>query len=644
MILENFTFFTSKSKIHRVQFYVSLKRGFMVNLLKKMKQGLQNKKIQYLLITLGIIGLTIASNLYLQWSQNGYEIDLVWKFAFSWHTEKFFLGCFILLVFLLFLCCLAGSIMTGSLMYTVTIVVLGFADYQKLFYRAEPVYPDDLKMITELGLMREMVGDVPFFLILIITVVAIAFFCWGIYKSLFLPKKVQMIRVTGLILTIGLLSYISNFNSPNNLFRKEFDKTASWIPYSQQMNYYNNGFIGGFLYNLKVDPMAKPKNYSKEKIAEITKKYIVKSQGNQTVTSEKPNIIFIMSESFSNPQNLNGVKADKNPLANYYDVADKTYSGKMLSQNYGGGTANIEFEALTSFSMELFNPQMTTPYTMLVPKMKEIPSIVSLLKEQDYQTTAIHPYNTSMYKRKDVYNKLGFDRFIDETTIKYTSRTEYNPYISDKSAYQEVLDRLENESNPQFVHLVTMQTHMPYSGKYVNLDYSSTSKGNKASIDNFMQDVFYSSKALKEFTEVLKKVNRRTLVVFWGDHLPGIYSDEIKKDNEEVSMHETEFLIFDNQGKLEGQNKHDNITSPFYFAPTLFKKSGLQTTGFYQLLSELSTQVPAFEKGFYYQNNQWSKDLKLNKKQEELYEEYRMIQYDIVAGEKYSLKTNFFKE
>ena len=54
----------------------------------------------------------------------------------------------------------------------------------------------------------------------------------------------------------------------------------------------------------------------------------------------------------------------------------------MLSQNYGGGTANIEFEALTSFSMELMNAQMTTPYTMMIPKMTELPSIVSLLKEQ----------------------------------------------------------------------------------------------------------------------------------------------------------------------------------------------------------------------------------------------------------------------
>ena len=40
-----------------------------------------------------------------------------------------------------------------------------------------------------------------------------------------------------------------------------------------KMNYYNTGFIGGFLYNLKVEAMDQPKGYSKEAISEITQKY-----------------------------------------------------------------------------------------------------------------------------------------------------------------------------------------------------------------------------------------------------------------------------------------------------------------------------------------------------------------------------------
>lgn len=610
--------------------------------MKKKLQIFKKKSVSYPLIVIGLILLVVISNLYLQWCQNELSTDLMLKFAFSWHTEKFILGCLVLLVFLLFLISLAGSFLLGSVLYAITIAILGFADYQKMFYRTEPIYPDDLKMITEFGLLREMIGTVPFIVIVLIAAIALVFFCRAIYKSRLLSKKMQIVRVTGLIVTIGLLVYISDFNNPNNLLRKQYDKTALWIPYSQKMNYYNTGFMGGFLFNLKVEAMDEPDNYSKKTIAEITEKYNKQVTSIKDAEEEQPNIIFVMSESFSDPQHLAGVTANKNPLKDYYEVADKTYSGQMLSQNYGGGTANIEFEALTSFSMELFNPQMTTPYTMLVPKMDEIPSVVSLLKNQDYRATAIHPYNTSMYKRKDVYNVLGFDQFISEDTMKYKEKLQSNPYISDQSAYKEVLDLLKDDQQPQFVHLVTMQTHMPYSDKYTNIEYSSQGQGNKIAIDSYMQDIAYSSAALKEFTEELKNVKRRTLVVFWGDHLPSIYSDEIKEMNDEVMMHQTEFLMYDTQGSLRKQKTQDAITSPFYFAPTLFDQSGLQMTGFYQLLSQLEEQVPAFEKSFYYTNDKWNKTLKLTQSQEELYEDYRMIQYDIVSGEQYSLKNDFF--
>ncbi|MTD42288.1 sulfatase-like hydrolase/transferase [Erwinia sp. CPCC 100877] len=608
-------------------------------------QIFKKKAVRYPLIMIGLLLLVLVSNLYLQWCQNELSVDLAVKFAFSWHTEKFILGCCVLLSFLLFLCSLAGSFALGSLLYAISIGILGFADYQKMFYRTEPIYPDDLKMITEFSLLREMVGTVPFVVILVIAVVGLFFFGRAIYKSRLLSKKAQLIRVVGLIVTIGSLAYISNFNQPDNLLRKAYNRTALWIPYSQKMNYYNTGFIGGFLYNLKVEAMEKPANYNKKAVKAITEKYTEKAQKlNQKAVTEQPNIIFVMSESFSDPQHLNGVTVNQDPLADYRSLANNTYSGRLLSQNYGGGTANIEFEALTSFSMALFNPQMTTPYTMLIPKMQELPSIVSLLKSQNYQATAIHPYNTSMYKRKDVYQILGFDQFISENTMTYKEKLQNNPYISDASAYHEILDVLKEEATPQFVHLVTMQTHMPYSDKYPSSAYSSQSKGNKTAIDNYMQDVAYSSEALKEFTTALNKLERRTLVVFWGDHLPSIYSDEIKADNDEATLHQTEFLMYDTQNQLSDKKNHEAITSPFYFAPTLFAQSGLAVSGFYQLLTELEKELPAFEKGLYYQEQQWQKTLSLTKEQEKLYQDYQLIQYDIVSGESYSLHSDFFKE
>lgn len=599
--------------------------------------------------TLGVVTVLVIliSNLYLQWCQNNLSVDLALKFAFSWHTEKFLLACFVLLTVFLFMVAFAGSYLFGLLFYLVSIGILGFANYLKMSYRQEPIYPDDLKMITEFNLLKDMTGTPIFIGLILLAILAFGGVVWAIVRSFKKDRTFQIYRILTLIMTVAMMGYFSNFNNPNNLLRKAYNQTGLWIPYSQKMNYYNTGFIGGFLYNLKVEPMERPEGYSKEKINEITEKYqAIADEKNQTASDEQPNIIYVMSESFSDPSHLNGVTVTGDPLADYREVANQTYSGRMLSQNYGGGTANIEFEALTGLSMALFNGQMTTPYTMLVPKLDQLPSLVSTLNAQNYRTTAIHPYNTSMYKREDVYQTLGFDSFISEGNMTYTDTIDNNPYISDESAYKEILDLLKDEQTPQFVHLVTMQTHMPYAGKYSQLDFSATTEDDTGTdtLNNYLQDIAYSSQALKALTEALKDTPRRTLVVFWGDHLPGIYSDEIKNKNEKQALHQTEFLMFDTAGELEKGETNDAVTSPFYFAANLLEQTNQKTTGFYQLLLEMESAIPAFERELYFQNGQWGKEAQLNQAQEEVYEAYRLIQYDLVSGEQYSLDAGFYEK
>lgn len=608
-----------------------------------------HNKLRWFLKGVGIFFLILFSNLYLQLCQNNLSLDLALKFAFSWHEQKFFLGCLVLLVLYGVIAAVIGSIGMGAVVYGVFIGILGFADHMKMTYRQEPVYPDDLKMVANLGMMKDLVGMPLFLLLLGLTLAALAGMVWMFVRSLRLTRKQQFFRGGVFLVCVLLLGYFSNFNDENNLLRKGYNKTALWIPYSQKMNYYNVGFVGGFLYNLKVIPMDEPAGYSEAAVKKVVQRYQKTAAANNQKAAalsaeEAPNIIYVMSESFSDPNRLKGVDISGDPLKDYYAVADKTYSGQMLSQNYGGGTANIEFEALTGFSMALFNPQMTTPYTLLVPKLEQLPSLVSLLKDQGYGTTAIHPYDTSMYKRKDVYQVLGFDEFLDQDTMKHTEKLANNPYISDEAAYEEIMDRLTKAQTPQFVHLVTMQTHMPYGGKYDEIPYQVTAaNGNLSAIANYAQDVAYAGAALQDFVKKLEQLPRRTLVVFWGDHLPGIYSDEIQKANEGTQLHETEFLMVDSQGAL-ATSANNHLTSPFYFAPTLLQQAGQQVSGFYQLLLELQKQLPAFEKGMYLQNRLWQKNVDLDQATKTLYQDYQLIQYDVLAGKQYSLKSDFFKE
>lgn len=600
----------------------------------------KRKKGPFFLTILWSLLLPVIGNLYLQLCQNNLDFLTAFRFAFSWHTSKFMLGCLILWMFLVLIWSILGKLRYSSLLFSVIIGLVGLTTYQKMQLRNEPLYPDDLKMLFQWQMLRDIVGTPFFIMVILIVLLTLVVASWSIYYSFKFSKKNQIIRISGFILSASFLVYCSDFNNQSNVIRKAYNRTATWVPYSQEMNYYNVGFIGGFLYNLNVEALSEPPGYSKETIQQIVAKYnALATEKNHYATDEQPNIIYVMSESFSDPSRLIGVNVDGQPLYSYQQIANKSFSGQMLSQNYGGGTANIEFEALTSFSMALLNSQMTTPYTMLVPKRSNMPSIVSFLKNQDYQTTAIHPYDTSMYKRTDVYKVFGFDKFLDQDDIENPTKIENNPYISDEAVYKQIVKQLKTSDQAQFIHFVTMQTHMPYGNKYNHETYTISGTGNHLAAADYVQDIAYSSQALSSFIKELATVERPSVVVFWGDHLPSFYSQGVKDKNSDVSMHLTEYLLY---STAENWSEKGTFTiSPYYFSAILLEKAKLKTSGFYELMNQMAEFLPASEKERSYYQGKWQQEVRLSKKEQKTYNDYRLIQYDLLQGEQYSLHSFF---
>ena len=83
--------------------------------------------------------------------------------------------------------------------------------------------------------------------------------------------------------------------------------------------------------------------------------------GTASVPDEKPDIIVVMSESFWDPTKLPGVNITPDPIPTVRSIR----SGSMFSPEFGGMTANIEFEALTGFS-NAFLPYGSIPYQQYV--------------------------------------------------------------------------------------------------------------------------------------------------------------------------------------------------------------------------------------------------------------------------------------
>lgn len=586
-------------------------------------------------------------NFILQLFQLHFDLEHLSVQLFESKTLLFFLSSGIIVILFLWVMSLVGNPYISFLILLVATILTGFANQQKQLYRGEPLYPSDLAMVRNLPFLIDMVNPLLVFLLIFLVAISITI-CIFIYKKTYkkFTMKSLIFRTILFVFTSSILFYTGQFNQPNNYVRELFNINAYWTTFSQQLNYEGNGFIPGFLYNLNAPAVDRPARYSKEKVEQIVNEYSQKAielNKDRVTPLTDVNILFVMNESFSDPYEIEGMKISEDPIPNIRKIMKNNLSGKILSQGYGGGTANIEFEALTGISIEPLASNITTPYIQLTSKMSEFPTIVSYLKQHDYTATAIHPFNTTMYKRNDVYKEIGFDHFISESTMKNDKILESNRYISDESAYKEVLDRMNNTPTMDFIHLVTMQNHMDYTGKYPDTEFQAVGSSNDEEAINYYQDLQYSDIALKEFLNDLDSFEEKTMVVFWGDHLPSFYGKKLYDENGLRTMHETPLIIYTNYNKEE---KYINTISPIYLLNHVLEKNNAPLTPFQTLLLELESVLPAFEKNIYIENV--AEEIKASRSDLaastlKVLNDYDMVLYDLTTGENYAHELGFYE-
>lgn len=607
-------------------------------------------------VVLGLVISFIISSLLkvslFDWDWDSYQENLATQVTIIYWLE---IG-FIFMIYLWLASFLRSKWGAASLFLTIS-VSLAIANQQKLLIRGEPIYPSDFEMIKVLPEIMRMINlkIAIFSLFFVLTMVIITL--WLIRKDWSSKRSSQnsilrWLSVISFVATSVGLVMIYNFNQPGNVVRATFDPHVKWIHWSQQENYRQNGFISGILFNLPGQSIKKPDNYSSETVEDIVTRYtdIARTENEKIEDQNKrnPNIIFIMNESFSDPKNLEKISLSADPIPYFDNLSEEYLGGNVLISGYGGGTANAEFEALTSISLEPLSSNISTPYIQMNHLMNRTPNIVSQLKDKGYRTTAIHPYNTTMYKRPDVYSALGFDELIYDETMGSLEYHENNGYVSDLSAYQEVLDQMKQTEENDFIHVVTMHGHKSYNDKYEELMFQVEEENNNENIEvleQYYQGLAYSDQDFNYFIEQIDLMEEDTLVVFWGDHLPGIYTNEIFAKQHKIDMYETPVLFYANY-ENEGLEGSINLTAPFYFRNTVSSILNDRISGYMALMKEMEEQLPAFKRGLYveaFTDSIVTDRNKLTEKSQEILEYYDMILYDLFEGNQQAAKLDFFE-
>ena len=487
--------------------------------------------------------------------------------------------------------------------------------------------------------------------------------------SLNLTSRLILLLLPILVFALYCI-HVSTTDSLANKFSRALGDTPSM--WDSVYDAQRNGPLVAFTRQLNPKIMDKPSNYSEETMKKVAARYQKEAE---TINASRTNnltdstVVYVLSESFSDPSRVPGLKTNKDSMPNIRKIKAGTTSGLMLSSGYGGGTANLEYMGLSGLSMANFESSLSSPYQQLVPSQHWTPTI-NQLWGAPVNSLGYHPYESSMYSRATNYKKFGFSHFYTLTgpdVIKYQDKIDESPYVSDKSSYDSALEGIKSGKTNKFIQIITMQNHMPYHEWYENNDYTAESTtgtplgdDEQQSIETYQKGVEITDQATQEFLNELDALDKPVTVVFYGDHLPGIYSSASEDGNNSLALHLTDYFIWSNKASSSQGNKASDAaySSPNFFVAQAADHMNAKVSPYLAFLTEMHSKIAAMEPPVVNKVQGWDRipegqniyldqngnpmsedDFDAETKQ--LLADYKLIQYDITAGKNYLKDTDF---
>lgn len=487
--------------------------------------------------------------------------------------------------------------------------------------------------------------------------------------SLNLTSRLILLLLPILVFALYCI-HVSTTDSLANKFSRALGDTPSM--WDSVYDAQRNGPLVAFTRQLNPKIMDKPSNYSEETMKKVAARYQKEAE---TINASRTNnltdstVVYVLSESFSDPSRVPGLKTNKDSMPNIRKIKAGTTSGLMLSSGYGGGTANLEYMGLSGLSMANFESSLSSPYQQLVPSQHWTPTI-NQLWGAPVNSLGYHSYESSMYSRATNYKKFGFSHFYTLTgpdVIKYQDKIDESPYVSDKSSYDSALEGIKSGKTNKFIQIITMQNHMPYHEWYENNDYTAESTtgtplgdDEQRSIETYQKGVEITDQATQEFLNELDALDKPVTVVFYGDHLPGIYSSASEDGNNSLALHLTDYFIWSNKASSSQGNKASDAaySSPNFFVAQAADHMNAKVSPYLAFLTEMHSKIAAMEPPVVNKIQGWDRIPEgqniyldqngnpmstddFDKETKQLLADYKLIQYDITAGKNYLKDTDF---
>lgn len=569
-------------------------------------------------------------------------------------------------------------------------LIIAVIEHFKVELRYDVIQPADLSFVSggNAGELTSFLPDDAAMSFMWAGIVFVVFLALCVWLNHIDGRHGSMIRMTGrarglgvivrlllVIVPCGAIGLYANAVGTTDswayhLSRGMGDKPSMWDSvYDAQ----RNGVLPAFLRAVNPKIMEEPSNYSEQTMQQLVAKYEKEAQSinaNRSANLTDGTVIAILSETFSDPQNVPGIALNEDAIPKVHELMNNTTSGRMLSSGYGGGTANLEYMELTGLSMVNFDSSLTSPYQQLVPASSWTPTFNQLWGSPDH-SIGIHPYEASMYSRETNYQKFGFSHLYalsGNSIVSHQDKIDDSPYVSDAAAYQETVDKLKTSDDGQFIQVLTMQNHMPYTNWYDNNQFTVTNTEGSPelksdeieSIETYAKGLNYTDQETIDFLNELDAMDKPITVIFYGDHLPGIYKTAGADSANSIALHETDYFIWSNKASgTQGTKIGDAAyTSPNFFVAQAADYMDAKVSPYLAFLTRLHANIAAMEPPVVNTIQGWDRIPEGNAiyldddgqrityedmtdTQKEILADYRLIQYDITAGKHYLKDTGF---
>ena len=659
-------------------------------------------KLSYALYVIVFVAVTATSVLFLQWSvynpieyAEDAQVDNTTRIMGTmagqltrfvsqmWLEDKWLFLLNFLAVGLMYLVVVTflNRFWVATAIFGTVMVVFSIANRFKYLLRNEPIIPADLSFISS-GNTGEIVSFIPedgadlvntaIFGLTYFVVICLALQLLdrrnGLIPCHWRPSR--FLRVTNIIAILAriaafaataalLVSFTWNLNVPNSWAQQWARELGdSPQPWNAMGDAQSNGTAINFLRLSHAKTMEQPKGYSEETMQAVAKRYAAAADdinATRTANLTDSTVVMILSESFSDPTRIPDVAFSVDPMPNIRAIKDATTSGLMLSPGYGGGTANIEYQALTGLNMANFDESMLSVYQQLVPSQEEPYSINRIWSEQygENGSVAFHPYYKNMYLRDHNYDRFGFSELLtldSDPAIEHQDHIDASPYVSDAASYANVLDAINSQDHPQFIQLVTMQNHSGYGDYYATnefreADLSPLDDNERWQIENYTKGLSLTDQATAEFLNTLNTIDKPVTVIRYGqytdvarDRLLHLVESGFRKCWRQGVRGTHRVLLLELLHVLGGgtHERHDlpvsgaadgTAAGDSLHQPCWKRRRGMGRRRSHTYLDENGTIIDPDT---------------LTKPAKQLLHDYQLVQYDMTAGDGYLYQTEFF--